>query len=103
MSSIFDRQAVKGKAPVEKDPAVEIIAGHSFVNGVCIATKPHTNEVCGRLWMDIRTYGAANVGEKGIAHWDGATGLTTVEAAQIEAKTAIERRKICNASHWRDE
>jgi hypothetical protein len=103
MSSIFDRPVVKGKAPVEKEPVIEVIAGHSFVNGVCIAKVPHTDNVCGRLWMDIRTYGARNVGEKNIAHWDGAHGLTTVEAASIEAKAAAERRQICMASHWRDE
>ncbi len=43
MSSIFDPPVVKGKAPIEKDPVIEVIAGHSFVNGVCIAKIPHTD------------------------------------------------------------
>lgn len=56
------------------------IAGHTFVNGVCIKPKPDGSP-CWRRLNDIRSYGRANINEPDIAH---VGGLSAFEADQIE-------------------
>ena len=75
------------------------LAGHEFVFGRCIRALGSGADArtCGRFLRDIVSYGQAEVGQTGIAHYGI---LNQAEAAEIEAYRLAERRQVCIASGW---
>jgi len=62
------------------------IAGHEFINGKCD---------CGRLWLDIRNTGTADIGARDIAH---VGTLSATELNQILLEKTAEEDRIVNAT-----
>jgi hypothetical protein len=76
-----------------------VVAGHYFVNGICVRDN-EDGKPCGRRLCDILCFGMANLHEAGIAH---AGTLADYEAHQIEAEATRQRGAIADAMGWNDD
>lgn len=75
-----------------------LIAGHDFVDGICIKAKVNGMEACGRRLLDILPCGEPEfINQHGIAH---NSYLTAEEARQIRKYREELVKAICAASHW---
>lgn len=68
------------------------IAGHNFVNGVCVGL-PHSPS-CGRRWEEIWHVTRDDIGKRGLAHVEG---LNSMECEEIMAAKAEQDRR-CGAA-----
>jgi hypothetical protein len=73
------------------------IAGHTFVNGVCVAEK-QDGSPCLRRWVDIQYFGPPDVDTPDIAH---VGNLNMYEARQIEEYKQKQDAAIANAFGWK--
>lgn len=68
----------------------DLVAGHEFDSlGRCVT--------CPRRWTQIMHVTRDQIGEKGIAHYDGTQGLTLAEYQSIERHRNAERPRVWEA------
>lgn len=70
------------------------IAGHTFLNGICMAERPD-GLPCLRRWVDIRHFGMCDIDAQGVAHIGG---LNLYEARDIEENRQKQDEAIASAS-----
>ena len=80
-------------------PHIFVAAGHTFVDDVCTATKPHedgTQIPCGRKFGDIRHIDMSYVQQPGYAHYGN---LTSAEVESVMKENARRAEIYRSATH----